>query len=627
MAGLSCGYLRTKKGWLGVTTFTPAQWKAFCDMLNLSELGDNPDLPLGRDRLQDIERIEQQLAPRLKTRTAQQWFTEGRKRKIPIVPVPQMSDLLQDTENKERGAIVPALLDEEEGLTAGSMQRLTLTPPRRGGKVPVPGEQQAIANVRRRLPSPSAACVDAGRPPLDGGRVIEFSMGWSGPLCTRIPADLGADVIKIEAIQRPDWWRGVDRRPAFIEDKMYERAPCFCIMNRNKRGTTLDLTRPRGLALVKRLLAKADIVVDNYSVDVLPKLGLGCDALRALNPQLVKLSMSAFGADSIYRDCRAHGSTLEQGSGLPRVVGKSDLPPVMSHVAFRDAIGGLNGCAAVLIALICARDAGQGQLIDLAQIECMLPFAAPWLTIHSIGPMPPKRYGNRHPQFVPHGCFPCAGEDNWLVVAATDNEMWQSLASLIGRPDWAMDASLNSAEARRSIEDNIENAIEAWTCSRDADQAMFDLHSIRVASGVARHPIDLLQDTDLRSRAFLPQVERPSIAAHLQPSMPIREGIGPYTFRAAVPTWGQHNSEILTGLLELSNSDVAELAREGIIGTTVLCEGPLRQRVRLQDNRPRYCVRKRLSCAMIAARSRVLGESRDGITDRFTWTARKVSVA
>ncbi|WP_456790048.1 CaiB/BaiF CoA transferase family protein [Bradyrhizobium sp. USDA 4472] len=358
--------------------------------------------------------------------------------------------------------------------------------------------------------------------------MIDLSMGWSGPLCTRILADLGADVIKIEAIQYRDWWRGVDRRPAFIEDKMYERAPCFCIVNRNKRCMTLDLTRPRGLALVKRLLAETDIVVDNYSVDVLPKLGLGLDVLLALNARLVKLSMSAFGVNSNQRDCRAYGSTLEQGSGLPGLVGECDMPPVMRHVALGDAIRGLNGYAAVLIALIYARDSGQGQHIDLSQTECMRSFAAPWLTIHSIDRKPPKRYRNRHPQFVPHGCFRSAGEDNWLIVAATDNDMWQRLAILIGRLDWAMDASLNSAEARRSIEDDIENAIEAWTRTRDADQTMFELQTVRVASGVTRHPIDLLQDPRLTSRGFLQKVERPFIGAHLQPSMPICEGDKPY---------------------------------------------------------------------------------------------------
>ena len=156
-------------------------------------------------------------------------------------------------------------------------------------------------------------------------------------------------------------------------------------------------------------MADADVVVDNYSVEVLPKLGLGYDVLCKLNPKLVMMSMSAFGAGSIFRDCRAYGSTLEQGSGLPSVVGDANGPPVMSHTAFGDAVGGLNGCAAVLTALIHARLTGKGQFIDLAQIECMMPFAAPWIIAHSVDGKPPVKYGNRHPDFVPHGCFRCAG--------------------------------------------------------------------------------------------------------------------------------------------------------------------------------------------------------------------------
>lgn len=567
------GIYETKKGWLGLTTVTPAQWRAFCDMLGLSGLRDDPALVLGADRLQHFEQIEGQFMPRLKTRTAQEWFEEGLKRKIPMVPVPEISDLLQDVEKKARGAIVPVLLGEEEGLTAGSMQRLTLTPPRQGGKVPAPGEQQAFAEVRTHvsLAAPqSSGCIDAGALPLHGIRVIDFTMGWAGPLCTRTLADLGADVIKIEGIQYPDWWRGVDQRPAYIANRMYEKTLCFCIMNRNKRGITLDLMQPKGVALAKRLLAEADIVVDNYSVDVLRKLGLGYDVLRMLNPRLVMMSMSAFGSDSAHRDCRAYGSTLEQGSGLPSVVGKSDGPPVMSHTAFGDAVGGLNGCAAVLVALTHARNTGQGQFIDLAQIECMMPFAAPWITAHSVSGMPPTRYGNRHPQFVPHGCFRCVGDDNWIVIAATDADTWQRLALLIGRHDWATDASLKSVEARRSIEDVIETDIEAWTLTRDADQAMSELQAARVAAGVARLPIDLLKDRQLRSSAFLQEVERAFIGLHPQPSMPIREGRETYAIRTTAPTLGQHNSEILSGLLGLSQAEIAQLVRERIIGTEML---------------------------------------------------------
>ncbi|MER9232928.1 CoA transferase [Mesorhizobium sp. M0622] len=576
--GFPVGIYETKKGWLGVTTVTPAQWRAFCDMLGLPKFRDDPALVLGEDRLQCIEQIERQFIPRLKRRTAQEWFAEGLKRKIPIVPVPEISDLLLDTEKNVRGAIVPVLLGEEEGLTAGSMQRLTLTPPRRGGKVPAPGEQQAFANAQAHLTgtaSTSSGCIDAGRLPLQAIRVIDFSMGWAGPLCTRTMADLGADVIKIEAIQYPDWWRGVDRRPAHVDGRMYEKAVSFCIMNRNKRGITLDLTRPRGLALAKRLLVGADIVVGNYSVDVLPKLGLGYDVLRTLNPRLVMMSMSAFGANSIHRDCRAYGSTLEQGSGLPSVTGNPDGPPVMSHIAFGDPVGGLNGCAAVLVALIHARNTGQGQFIDLAQIECMMPFAAPWITVGSMGGLPPPKFGNRHPQFVPHGCFRSAGEDNWIMVAATDEEMWQRLAMLIGRPDWAADASLKSAEARRAIEDVIEEGVTLWTQSRDADEAMSELQAAKVAAGVARMPKDLLTDRHLASRAFLQDVERAFVGLHPQPSMPIREGAGPYAIRTAAPTLGQHNRDILSGLLGLSEAEIAQLVREGIIGKAMLSEEEL----------------------------------------------------
>ncbi len=343
-------------------------------------------------------------------------------------------------------------------------------------------------------------------------------------------------------------------------------------MNRNKRGITLDLKRPQGLALAKRLLTGADVAIDNYSVDVLPKLGLGYNVLRDINPRLVVISMSAFGADSVHRDCRAYGSTLEQGSGLPGVIGSCDDPPVMSHVAFGDAVGGLNGCAAVLIALIHARNTGHGQFIDLAQIECMMPFVAPWLTVHSIGGMPPPRYGNRHPQFVPHGCFQCAGEDSWIVVTATDQEMWQRLALLIGRPGWAADPSLASAEARRGIEHLIEIAIEKWTLARGPQEAMSEMQAVKVAAGVARLPIDLLNDPHLKSRAFLQEIERAFVGLHPQPSMPIREGGRPYAIRTAAPTLGEHNGEILSELLGLSEAEIVQLAREGIIGTAMLSQ-------------------------------------------------------
>ena len=571
------GIYETKQGWLGVTTVTPAQWRAFCEMLGLHELRDDTTLFLGVDRLQRMEEIESKFVPKLKQRTAQQWFAEGLRRKIPIVPVPSIGELIADDEKRIRGAIVPIAIADESGFTAGSMQRLTGTPPRRGGAVPAIGESQPaiISSSDAAASEPAQGPRGQNRLPLEGVRVIDFSMGWAGPICTRTLADLGADVIKIEAIQYPDWWRGVDRRPAYVLEKMYEKSVRYCIMNRNKRGITLDLTRPPGLDLAKRLLADADLVVDNYSVEVLPKLGLGYDVLSKKNPKLVMMSMSAFGSGSVSRDCRAYGSTLEQGSGLPGVVGDAGGPPVMSHAAFGDAVGGLNGCAAVLIALIHARRTGKGQFIDLAQIECMMPFAAPWIVAHSIDGKQPVKYGNRHPDFVPHGCFRCAGSDNWIVVAVSGDAMWPRLAGLLGRADWAADETLKRAAGRREIENEIEAAIADWTSKRAPDQAMNELQAAGVASGVARLPIELLQDPHLRARGFIQQIDRAFIGRHPQPSMPFREADRPYAIRNPPPTLGEHNREILGGILGLSDVEIGQLAGDGIIGTEMLMQEQL----------------------------------------------------
>src|SRR6202171_631569 len=174
------GIYETKRGWLGVTTVTPAQWRAFCEMLGLNDLRDDARLFLGVDRLQHMEELERQFVPKLKQRTAQQWFAEGLKRKIPIVPVPSIGDLLSDEEKRSRGAIVPIRIGDETGFTAGSMQRLTGTPPRRGGSVPAIGEAQPA--VSRSDISTAARAIepqphDPKRLPLEGIRVIDFSMG------------------------------------------------------------------------------------------------------------------------------------------------------------------------------------------------------------------------------------------------------------------------------------------------------------------------------------------------------------------------------------------------------------------------------------------------------------------
>ena len=312
--------------------------------------------------------------------------------------------------------------------------------------------------------------------PLEGLRIIDLSMGWAGPVCTRNLADLGADVIKIEACGYPDWWRGVDNRVETVTQRLYEKSSRFNIMNRGKRAITLDLTVPDGVALAKALVKDADAVIENYSAEVLRKFGLDYAELAKVNPSLVMVSMAAFGGSGPWRETRAYGSTLEQGSGLPSVGGRADDPPMMNHLAYGDAVGGLNACSAMLVALLHRRETGEGQFIDLSQVQCMLPFTAAWAIEQSAarqsgsGKVAP-RAGNRHPSFVPHGVFPSAGSDKWVSIAVTDDAMWPALARLIGLDDPA----LATAAGRRAQEDRIEAAIAAWTADAFARRSNGEL--------------------------------------------------------------------------------------------------------------------------------------------------------
>src|SRR6266404_4998019 len=500
------GIYRCKTGWIGITIVTPAQWRGFCELLGMPDLARDPHAVMGPERLARADELEARFIPRFLDRTAEQWFAAALELRLPFAIVPDMGQLLSWPVFRDRKAIVPITVGGRTVEAPGSPLHLTATPPRFGGAVPHLGEHSGTIAPRPR--TASRAIVKKARGPLDGMRIIDLSMGWAGPICTRNLADLGADVIKIEACGYPDWWRGVDNRAAVIEQRLYEKAARFNIMNRSKRAITLDLTLPEGVRLVKALVKEADALIENYSSDVLRKLGLDYPHLKKVNPSLVMASMAAFGATGPWRETRAYGSTLEQGSGLPSVAGRAPDPPMMNHLAFGDAVGGLNAASALLVALTHRRQTGEGQHIDLSQVQCMLPFTAAWAIEQSADGRVTPRAGNRHPLFVPHGVFPSAGADKWVMIAATDDAMWA--------------------------------------------------------------PMELIDDPHLEARGFWQWIDRAYVGRHPQPSAPYREGGAPIPVKWPAATLGQYNEEVLSGVLGLSKSDIDCLARAGVIGTEAL---------------------------------------------------------
>ncbi|MSP02648.1 MAG: CoA transferase [Acetobacteraceae bacterium] len=555
------GIYPTKHGMIGVTIVTPGQWRGICDMMGLPDLAKRPHLSLNTDRLKHSAEIDAAFGPVWLTRTAEEWFESGLTYKLPLAVVPAMEELLQQKVHRDRGAFVPVSIGGKTFQAPVVPQHLERTPPKQGGEAPLAGAHKAewttLASTR---PTHEAA---PGTLPLTGLRIIDLTMGWAGPTGARHLCDLGAEVIKIEACQYPDWWRGTDLRASFIAEQKYEKIPWFQLMNRNKLDVTLDLTNPEGVRLLKNLVAGAHAVIENYSSEVLRKLKLDYSVLKDVRPGLVMLSMPAFGSFNEWSECRAYGSTLEQASGLPSISGFPRDPPTMNQTAYGDPVGGFNAAAALMVALLHQQRTGEGQNIDLSQVECMLPLVAPAMIEQSATGQAPPRRGNRHPVHVPHGCFRCVGDDSWIAVAVTNDAAWRALSEMMSRNDLA---GLDAAD-RRAREDELETILATWLRNQDADAAMTALQARGIAAGVARRPFDLSWDPHLIARGFWHRVERPFIGTHFQSSPAFREGPTPYPIRRAAPTLGQDNEAILGGRLGLDRAELDRLAAMDVIGT------------------------------------------------------------
>ena len=302
-------------GWLGVTALTPRQWKSFCALLGMEQYADVPEYQTAIGRLLDYDRLEPVIKELVRERSVRELVERGQDAAFRWCRYPPWRSCSRWISTSP-GAPSPASKTGAGGRLPGAGDAVSSVPDASAGR-------WAFAPARRS----QCGAAAMSRPELLAGvRVVDLSMGWAGPLAARHLADMGADVIKVEGCVRFDWWRGWEATQEWIDADGAERNPAFNMVNRNKRDLTLDLSTTVGSDLLKRLVAIADVVVENYSAGVLPKLGLDYPALAAVNPALVMISMPAFGTNGPWRGYRAYGSTVEQASGLPHLSGAADLP-------------------------------------------------------------------------------------------------------------------------------------------------------------------------------------------------------------------------------------------------------------------------------------------------------------
>lgn len=587
------GVYPCRTGWVGITATTPEQWKALCTALGLDALGADAGLATRELRFARLDEVEKAMIAALSERDAAEWAQIGRRHRVPMVVVPDAAGILSHPIFEARGALadfdragvrlrVPRTpfgltrTPVAQGLACGEAARgheaamASPAPDGVGAEAGQPLRSEGPGAGRSRDGSQvfrdatQAPCAER-EPPLAGLSVVDFAMGWAGPLASRLLADLGAEVLKIEAGRYPDWWRGVNWTPEYIEGRMYENAKTFCAMNRGKRGVSIDLTTQAGRELALELVAGADAVVENQAAGVMEKLGLGHETLTGLNPRLVMLSMSAFGAGNAWSDTRAYGSTLEQGAGLPSFAGFPGTPPTMYHLAYGDPIGGLFGCAALLTALVERRRSGRGQFVNLSMVEAMLQFATPPLLERQLRGAEPTRRGNRHPAMAPHGLYPAAGEDQWIAIAVPDAAAFAALARMVGHPQWAKDPALGTLEGRRAREDELDAAIAAWSLRQPRDQAAQALQSAGVPAAPLLHAQELFDNEHLEQAGVYLDLVREFSGPQRQIALPILQDGRRLGSREPAPLLGEHSREVLCARAGVSAERYQALVRDDVV--------------------------------------------------------------
>jgi crotonobetainyl-CoA:carnitine CoA-transferase CaiB-like acyl-CoA transferase len=404
--------------------------------------------------------------------------------------------------------------------------------------------------------------------PLDGKiRVLDISMGWAGPLAGQMFAEMDAEVIKVEDTRHFDWWRG-SLSMAPPEMQPIERASVFNTANRGKLGVTLDLSNPRGIEIVKRLVNVSDILIENYSAGVIERFGLGYSILSAINPRLIMVSMPSFGSEGPDREARGYGNTVEAMAGVTGLAGYHDSPQryTLSN-ALGDPVGGLHGVLALLAAIYERERTGRGQHIEIAQVEAAIPLIAGAILEYQLTGREPVARGNRHPRHAPHGIYRCASEHAWIALAAESDEQWRAVTRALGLEKIAEDPRFTSAERRKDNEDALDAEVGLALALLNLDDAVAKLSAAGVYAAAVNSAPAVMADEQIQARGYFVPIERAIVGTHLYPGAVARLAATPLHADRPAPLLGEHNHAVLGGLLKMSAAEISELERAGIIGT------------------------------------------------------------
>jgi crotonobetainyl-CoA:carnitine CoA-transferase CaiB-like acyl-CoA transferase len=574
--------LHCRDGWLGVWVYQHL-YEPMCKGLDRPDLLGDARFADPAKRKENFAQLVRVLEDEARKRSCEELLACFHKARLVAAIVHTPRQLRESPHLAARGFWESVPTTGGERLVLGPQYRFSATPRRLRGGAPDIGEPDHVpaSPDRRRQPLAAPAVRRAAGAhntgPLSGLRVLEFTTAWAGPMAGRILAFLGAEVIKVESAARPDIWRyhATVHEPRRFPDRVagarrYNRSGNFNSQNMNKLSVALDVKHPGGRRAVRALAKASDVIICNFTAGTLARMGLAYEALRQDDPAIIVLEMPGFGNSGPLASRIANGATMEIAAGMSAFVGYPDGAPTTTGQVYPDPMGGYNGAAAVLTALLHRQFSGEGQYIEVPQVESSMQFIGEELLHHIAAGTDPAPHGNRVRWAAPHDAYRAAGEDQWVTLAIANDDEWQRFCALIGDPGLATDARFASFEARWTNQDGLREPIEAWTRTRDKFYAAARLQRERIRAAPVLDPGDVTRDLHLAWHGFFTPLTQADSGTHAYPSLPFRFSRTPGSQHRASPCLGADTHYVLREIAGMSLADVEALDRAGVTSTNAV---------------------------------------------------------
>ncbi|PYM55608.1 MAG: formyl-CoA transferase [Candidatus Rokuibacteriota bacterium] len=413
-----------------------------------------------------------------------------------------------------------------------------------------------MATARRQKAAKKLRTQKQARPPLAGIRVLDLTRVLAGPFCSMILGDMGAEIIKVEEPGKGDDTRGW---PPFSGGE----ATYFLSVNRNKKSLTLNMKAPDGQAILRRLVAKADVVLENFRPGTMERLGFGYDALRKLNPRLIYCAISGFGESGPEASRPGYDLIVQGESGVMDLTGFADGPPVKVGNSVADLVSGMAAAHGVTLALLSRARTGKGQKVEIGMLDVMASLLTYQAGLYWNGGGRPARRGNQHPSIVPYEVF--QAQDAYMTLGVANNSLFDRMCRAIGREELAKDPRFDSEASRVTNREVLVPLLNSIFSARPASDWLKRLDEAGVPAGRIKTVAEVCDSEHLRARGMFVSLNHPKAGAVTAMGVPIRLWDTPGAAQAPAPLLGQHTDEILTGLLRIPRAKVDKLRADSVI--------------------------------------------------------------